>query len=128
MSDERNNSTDRVQLFGVIGLSVVAIVIIVLSGLLSLRGLTVPGSWETLAGAAVGSLGTLVVTKRSGSSTASIEQAHQQSTAAAITAASNHRQPPSQYGAFQRASIDPMIPQHPATPAAPQETGVYQGE
>lgn len=57
---------DRTTVFGVLGLTAIVVIVLVLSTLLSFRGLQVPDAWDTLAGAAAGSIGTLLVARSSG--------------------------------------------------------------
>jgi len=71
---DNEDGTDLVQLVGVLGLSVVAVTVLAFSGFLAIRGIEVPGAWESLAGAAVGSLGTLIVTKRTKEATPTIQE------------------------------------------------------
>lgn len=88
-------SDEKARLYAVIGLSAVVIIVLVGSVFLALRRIPVPSSWETLSGAAVGSLGTLVVASRGAAAAtgAAFDKAVADAVARSMSAGSQQQQP-----------------------------------
>lgn len=92
-------SDEKARLYAVIGLSAVVIIVLVGSVFLALRRIPVPSSWETLSGAAVGSLGTLVVASRGAAAAtgAAFDKAVADAVARSMSAGSQQQQQPSTF-------------------------------
>lgn len=126
----RSSAEDRISFWGVIGLVLIALAVLVLSTLLALRGVPVPSSWETMAGAAVGSLGTLIVTKAGsrdggpGRFDSAMEEEVERLIRRAMNPQATPQAAPQPTGAFTAATGPTIL----AGQAAPVEGGLYQGE